>query len=204
MTIELSGRCFATVDYIASRWTHRHRERQTQLLPRRSHRSPSAAAGRLLGAVCLLLTIPASVLAAPNCSALLKQGCTCAIPLGAEADPIGSLTNIKGDVLVSGAGGFTPITAAVPVKVGDSIIVPTGGHAVFVAGSSCNRDLPSESNLVIRDIGGCACAMKVEANVDVKTTTGQIGTVVGLGALLAGGGTAALFLTHKHEQPVSP
>ena len=154
--------------------------------------SPRTVAKRRIAATlpaCLAMVASAVATAAPNCSQLVEQGCACGLAKPATpATPIGQLSEILGDVLVSGPDGFAPTAPTVPISLGDSVIVATGAHALFAStDGSCQRLLPAESNLVIRDLGDCACASQVSADVDVETTTGQIGAGTAAGAALLTG-----------------
>lgn len=155
--------------------------------------------------VCFALTgLSGSVLAAPNCTPLLQQGCACAVPIDpTAAAPLAQLSDIEGDVLVSGGDGFTPIGGPVPLNVGDSVIVPEGGSARLAAGEACDRELQPETSLVIREIDGCACVAQVEAEVDPQTT-GQIQFTPLLPLVLGTGGTITYFALQNNSSSVSP
>jgi len=160
---------------------------------------------------CLAVIAASAATAAPNCAALLEEhGCVCAMAVPeAQATPIGQLSEIAGDILVSGPDGFDQTASAMPVSLGDSIIVPAGAGAVFTSSdATCRHALPSESNLVFRQVGECACASEVAANVDVEPTTGRIGAETAVTAAILAGGALATYLVlesmNNDDNPVSP
>lgn len=156
----------------------------------------------LVAASATLITVSGEALAAANCSALLEQqDCACAVAIDRTTPgPLAELSNIQGDVLVSGTEGYTPIATVIPLNVGDSVIVPQDASAELSAGEACKRTLQPETSLVIREIDGCACLAQVEATLDPETT-GQIGETAGIAAFLAAGGTVTYFALNP---PVSP
>src|SRR3954447_26444344 len=70
------------------------------------------------------------------CSALLAQGCACAVPIVPGQAP-GVLTAIEGSVAISGPANFTPVTIPVPLSVGRGFIIGPDGKASLSFGPSC-------------------------------------------------------------------
>jgi hypothetical protein len=94
------------------------------------------------------------------CSSLGNQ-CACAVPLASF--PPGSATlNMQGSVLLEAQNpGADPSTAL--LNVGDSAIVLANGSASLTFPGGCSASLGPQSQLVIRNMSGCACASVVEA-----------------------------------------
>jgi len=175
--------------------------------------SPKTKAIRLACALSApVILASAGAAAAPNCAPLLEQGCVCGLAMPATlASPVGQLTDIVGGVLVSGPQGFVRTAPAMPIAVGDSIIVPSAAEALFTSNDGvCRQPLPAETNLVIRGLGECACASLV--SVDVETTTGQTGVETAVGAAILTGGGITTYLVvdsindanDNDDDPVSP
>ncbi|MEX0852709.1 MAG: hypothetical protein WD036_05410 [Bauldia sp.] len=157
---------------------------------------------RVLVVVCATVVCLPAALAAPNCQPLLQQGCACAVPIDLSGK-VGDLSGASENVVVNGQNGYGPTSAAVPLNVGASVIVPDNGRALFTAGPECSRELAARSNLVIREMDGCACIVQVDADIDVEATTGQIAAGLGLAGLLAGGGLVTFFALQAGDS-ISP
>ncbi len=156
-----------------------------------------------LSVVVLVAVLASGAAAAPNCSALLSQGCTCAVPVEAGS-PVGTLAVIAGDVRKSGAQQYTPlaVNTVVNLQPGDGILVGDRGEAELSAGGRCQaRKLGPQSSLVVREVNGCACVAVVGRQQTDTTETGSIAVGVG-GAVAAAAGAGGLFLLLDH--PISP
>ena len=119
---------------------------------------------RVLAAFILVApTLSGAAFAQAQCSALLDQGCACAVPLEAlRGNEFGELNPIVGDVLLTRTSGSHAVTSVENVNVGDGVVVLENGKASLKSGPSCLLQLPAQSSLVIRAVEGCACASLVE------------------------------------------
>jgi hypothetical protein len=133
----------------------------------------------------LCLGLPAAALAAPNCAAIqARLGCGCAVPV-VPGQPVGQLTGVHGDVKKTGEGAFTPVSADVPVQIGDGILTGKDGQALLTFGPACQQmKLASFTSVVVREVEGCACITSVDSG-------GAPVPPVGGGVAAGGAGAAA-------------
>jgi hypothetical protein len=145
---------------------------------------------------------------APTCTAVAAD-CACIIPLPPAGKPVANLTEVRGDVLVSGTSGMAPPQGGtIPLPVGASVAVPGNGWARLVA-AHCDKAIPEMSSLVIRPAGTCACASLVSTKPTVPVTNVQTGFSGGSTAAVVVGVTAAgglIYLLTKEgeDNSVSP
>ena len=147
--------------------------------------------------------------AGPQCSALIEQGCACAIDIAsANGAPVATLREIQGDVLKSAMGEYTPVSSPTGLNVGDGVLTKANGRAVVSADPACNLALGPQTSVVIGQTDGCACIAVVG---DWQAATGATGDDGdggggggGLAALFAAGGLAAFLALHQASNPVSP
>lgn len=172
---------------------------------------------RILAAFILVAPViaPAFAHAADTnaqCSALLDQGCACAVPLESlDGNVFGTLEPISGDVLLTRTTGSQTAISIENVSVGDSVTVLENGNALLNAGPTCQLQLPAQSSLVVREVEGCACASLVEvqrvASVPATEATGSgRGVLAAAVALAVAGGAAAILLSNGDDDgdSVSP
>jgi len=157
----------------------------------------------------LILAIPAhsgSALSQAVCTGSLGQDCACALPL-TDFDPgsTAQLSGITGNVNISTSSQFSSTDTAVVLDMGDSAVILENSGALLSFGPTCSRQLASQSSLVIRSVGGCACASLVEAEVAAETELGAAAVLAGVAAAAAVGTTAYLISQNDDEDDsVSP
>jgi len=142
---------------------------------------------------------------------LLCAGAACAQSVG----------NVKGNVLVNHGAGFAPITAATPLKIGDTVMARAGGSATLHYGDGCKVDVIPGTVLTLENVSPCSIVNKAEPADDqpVAQNTGGGGDnqqpgvppgVIAGGAFLAvAAGGLAIGLSNNHndhniETPASP
>ena len=119
-------------------------------------------------ALAVVLGFSGTAIAQDQCAALVSGGsCNCAKPLEAS-DVVARLSDVAGGVRITGRQGLASASRATPILIGDSVIVPSGGHAVFDFGASCSRTRANAS-VVVTAIGGCACARIENADVNAMS-----------------------------------
>lgn len=147
-----------------------------------------------------------------QCSALLNQGCACAVPLESLREGVfGQLNPIVGDVLLTKVSGSHAATSVENVSVGDGIVVLENGNASLNAGPSCTLQLPAQSSLVIRAVEDCACASLVETQRVAQSQNpsgggGRGGAALAAAAAIGVVGAGAAYLIYESDDgnPVSP
>ena len=158
--------------------------------------------------VAVMLGLPfraalAAPLDAPKCSvptaSQAERGCVLMLP------PNGNvlLDKINGNVLASGAGGFTPVTKPTYLKVGDTVLVKPDSQATLGTDATCQSTIGPNVSVVITQVdNGWACA-KVTGE---ETVAGEHAGALGGAVLLAAGigGVAALILLEHPQSSVSP
>jgi hypothetical protein len=88
----------------------------------------------------------------------LILGATVSLPaLAATVEPIATVQPVAGEVSLSRGHGFKGITAPTQAKVGDQVMVGTGGHGKIVYAEGCVVDVyPGH---VVGVAGSCKVAM---------------------------------------------
>jgi hypothetical protein len=161
----------------------------------------------------LALSLP--VHAQSQCSALIDQGYSCALPLNEfQNGTTARLSAIKGDIQITSDTQFSQAASVVPLNVGDAVVVLSGGSANLAFGPACSRQLPAQSSLVVRTQDGCVYPSIVEVQEFAQSQNLSVGEEgsAGMGAALVGEGLlasaalAALLLLDEDDDPdpVSP
>jgi hypothetical protein len=157
----------------------------------------------LVLASCLALATASGAFAAPDCSALLSQGCACVSAISKPGDVIGQLRVTGGDVRKTGAGDYTPLAPRTleHLSVGDGVIVGDKGEAYLTAGLNCKeRKLEPQTSVVVDDVNGCACVAIVGsegiAPLETGSTNGN-GRGAAIAATIAVGGGVYLLLKNS-------
>ncbi|MER9443608.1 hypothetical protein NKI79_19885 [Mesorhizobium sp. M0340] len=92
---------------------------------------------------------------APVSSFAQDGSCTCATAYQG-ASPIGSIGNVKGDVMISQVAGYGPAQAGGALDFGSRVVVgPKGAASVHVGG--CNLSVPANSTLDISRVENKIC-----------------------------------------------
>jgi hypothetical protein len=144
----------------------------------------------------------------PSCKAIPTE-CACIIPLPPAGKPVANLTDVRGEVLVSGTSGMVPPQGeSIPLSVGASVAVPGNGWARLVA-ANCDKAIPQMSSLVIRPAGSCACASLVSTKPTVPVINPQTGfsggsTMAVVVGATAAGGLIYLLTKQGEDNSVSP
>jgi len=121
-------------------------------------------------ALAMALGFSGAAIAQDRCAALVSGGaCSCAKPLAAGG-VVARLSDVVGGVQITGRQGLASASRATPILVGDSVVVPSSGSAVFDFGAGCSPTLANAS-VVVSAIDSCACA-RIE-NADVTATTSR-------------------------------
>ena len=153
---------------------------------------------RGLTALALIVSAAAAgpAWAAADCSALLSQGCTCAVSIVPGAS-IGEYT--QSAVGTPTAAGFTPTSVATQLYLGGSF---TSDDATFItAGPACqDRQLLANTTYIASEINGCACVHPLNTTIATNTSTAGSGVGMALGLAGVGAGAAAVLLV----KPASP
>lgn len=87
-----------------------------------------------------------------------------------------TLTPTAGEVMVNTGGGYQPVTSAIEVKAGDSILVNPGGSAQLVYGDCATYEINPGDVVYVAEQETIPCG------------AGGGGAGLGLGALGGGGG----------------
>lgn len=142
--------------------------------------------GFTAAAVMISIAAGGPAWAAVDCSALLNEGYTCAVPI-APGQPVGELTRLGAGVQNTGTGGFTPVKSN--LNVGDQFNVGSDGATFITAGPECQTvQVPVNSIVTVTEINGCA-AVKIENNPTIAG--GDNGAAMGLGVAAVGAGVVA-------------
>lgn len=93
---------------------------------------------------------------APVASFAQDGSCGCATAYRGPGNPIGSITQVKGDVVVSQTTGYDTAKVGGGLDFGSRVVVGPKGSAVVKAGG-CNVSVPANSSLDISRVGDKVC-----------------------------------------------
>ncbi|MER9051665.1 hypothetical protein NKH89_31310 [Mesorhizobium sp. M0923] len=143
---------------------------------------------------------------APVSSFAQDGSCTCATAY-TGVNPIGSIGNVNGDVMVSQVAGYRPAQAGGALDFGSRVVVGGKGSASVNVGS-CNLSVPANSTLDISRVENKICL-----NVLGSEHTAQTGNSTGasnnntplfiFGGLALGAGVLAATADKDHGHAVS-
>jgi hypothetical protein len=176
---------------------------------------------RILATVAISALLGFSTLAAaekPAVPVVPTAAAKCLCVLQADAGPkVGILQDIRGQVLVADAAGYTPVKSGAELSIGDRIILLGGGKAKLAAGPTCQKQLASGSivSIVANEKNVCISqALRVTAAADLPPPPEEedddlLGLLL-FGASAAAGGISIFLLTRDgdrdrdRDRPVSP
>ncbi|MER8509606.1 hypothetical protein NKH91_13165 [Mesorhizobium sp. M0894] len=143
---------------------------------------------------------------APVSSFAQDGSCTCATAYQG-VNPIGSIGNVNGNVMVSQVAGYGPAQAGGALDFGSRVVVGSKGSASVNVGS-CNLSVPANSTLDISRVENKICL-----NVLGSEHTAQTGNSTGasnnntplfiFGGLALGAGVLAATADKDHGHAVS-
>lgn len=155
--------------------------------------------------VAVSTVMPSLVFAQP------AADCQCVVPVaaGGVQAPVGQMTSVAGNVLVTGAAGPRAAEPGSTLQIGDQVTVgPQSSASLSVSGCDLQLAAQSEANLIMSDGNMCVAV----ADTSVQATGQQ--AAAGAGGSNAGlalfGGLAALQLgagllfDRGERTPVSP
>jgi hypothetical protein len=128
----------------------------------------------LIGTFLALVTI-----APGNASA--EDACACTAPIPTGSSPLGSLTSVTGNVLVTEDSGYVPAEVGAGLHAGSRVILGSESMATMQVGKGCTVPLSQNSSatLVIADQQLCVqvttpqSAAATQTLVSPETTYGQ-------------------------------
>ena len=151
-------------------------------------------------------------------SALLATGLASVAMAQDAAAPLATVQSVSGNVLVSTADGYQPVTANMPLKAGDRLMVLEGGAVSLTYQGGCIDVVNTTSVYTVPVASPCANAAvaAAEAPADAAGSTGATGStggagytptagVIGAGILVAAAAVGvALDDSDDDPAPVSP
>jgi hypothetical protein len=154
-------------------------------------RSPHILAGTLLA-----LAASVSVAAAQDAPA-----CACAVPMTVGSAPLGSLTEVNGNVMVTQAAGYVAAQEGTGLLPGSRVVLGSDASATLRIGEDCSLDLLPNSTATLLSTDQQLCvqlatpqtAAQSSTIVSPKATYGQsVDGASGVNVPLAIFGTAVL------------
>lgn len=132
------------------------------------------------------------LLAAPE--AVAQQTCSCLASVPASADAIGRLTQVRGDVQMSQAGGYAGVDAEAPVYAGARIMTGAQASASLAIGANCALDIPANATVKVDPIEGGMCVSLETPTATIVPASSEPGMLPVLLGGAAVGGAAALII----------
>ena len=135
--------------------------------------------------------------AVPDVSAQTVKNCACVLPSGGPASPVGTVTGVVGQVMISQPDGFVPAEVGGNIELGSKLIIGPQSRAVVAFGPNCPINIiPENIDLSILPENGNACVRLSqidEANQleDPNVTPAQAGLLGGMATGAAAGAVAA-------------
>jgi hypothetical protein len=103
-----------------------------------------------------------------------------------------------GQVLVNQGSGYQQVVGSSDVKAGSTVVVNPGGSAQILYPDGCSVSVQPGSVYTIQSQSPCLAADGGQAS-----SSGVSGTTLAVGAVVIGGGVAALVLLNK-DKSASP
>jgi hypothetical protein len=150
--------------------------------------------------------------ALPRVASALLAACIANVAMAQDAAaPLATVKSVNGNVLVSTADGYQPLTADMPLKAGDRLMVLEGGEVSLTYQGGCVDVVNTASVYTVPGVAPC------EAVASTASTTAATGGsfsggrfissdgLIGI-AILAGAAAAGMALDgpNDDEVPVSP
>jgi hypothetical protein len=104
----------------------------------------------------------------------------------------------QGQVLVNQGSGYQQVAGSVDVGSGSTVVVNPGGSAQIVYPDGCSVAVQPGSVYTIAPQSPCL------AQGGGETSSGLNGTTLAIGAVVVGGGVAALLLLSNGDKSASP
>ncbi|MCP4383342.1 MAG: hypothetical protein GY798_18305 [Hyphomicrobiales bacterium] len=156
----------------------------------------------------LALTVAVSATVPTGSFAADVGECVCPVDADAEVlcldavdasdgGALGFLTEIEGDIKVTGLAGYSSASEGVGLFAGDDVVFPYGSEALLNFAPSCQARIDGNATLVVRQDGICACAALLAPKRGALLPL----ALLGLGA--AGVGIYYL-IDDSDDDPVSP
>jgi hypothetical protein len=103
----------------------------------------------------------------------------------------------QGQVLVNQGSGYQQVAGSIEASPGATVVVNPGGAAQIVYPDGCSVAVQPGSVYTIAPQSPCLAQ-------NGQATTGVNGTTLALGAVVVGGGVAALLLLNSNDKAASP
>lgn len=149
-------------------------------------------------------------------SALLASSLASVAMAQDAAAPLATVQSVSGNVLISTADGYTPLTADTLIKPGDRITILEGGQVSLAYQGGCVDVVNTASIYTVPVTSPCAAVASTPAEgAAAPTGAAASGGGGGMGAwgskealigvgILAGAAAVGVALDNDDEQPVSP
>jgi hypothetical protein len=108
-----------------------------------------------------------------------------------------TISATQGQVLVNQGSGYQQVVGSVDAGSGATVVVNPGGSAQIVYPDGCTVAVQPGSVYTISAQSPCLAQ-------GGQTTSGVDGTTLALGAVVVGGGVAALLLLNSNDKSASP
>lgn len=158
--------------------------------------------------------------ALPRVASALLAACIANVAMAQDAAaPLATVKSVNGNVLVSTADGYQPLTADMPLKAGDRLMVLEGGEVALTYQGGCVDVVNTASVYTVPGVAPCEAVASTtsEAATPPASTTAATGGsfsggrfissdgLIGI-AILAGAAAAGMALDgpNDDEVPVSP
>jgi len=104
--------------------------------------------------------------------------------VSASAAPAAKLSSMDGPILVNQGTGFSPVTEATVLRVGDRLLSLRGAHAHLIYANGCMVSLKANAMITVADMShGAPCKLAASQVVDTDFTGDQAQAgVAGVGA----------------------
>lgn len=110
----------------------------------------------------------------------------------------------QGDLSINQGSGFQPVNARVDAKIGDSVVVTSGGSATLVYDDGCQVQVQPGAVVTVAPLSPCAASSYAQGGPNTDANTGTA-----LGALAVVGGITAGIVyegtqNNNNSSPSSP
>jgi len=131
----------------------------------------------------LVGTLLALAAGASHAAAQEAPICACSVPMTVGAAPLGSLTEVNGNVMVTQAAGYVAAEEGTGLWPGSRVVLGADASATLRVGKDCALDLPANSTATLLATGQQLCVQvaaplttaRSSTLVSPQTTYGQTG-----------------------------
>ena len=116
-------------------------------------------------------TLLALAASASFAAAQEAPACACAVPMTVGSTPLGSLTDVEGNVMVTQAAGYAAAQEGTGLQPGSRVILGADASATLRIGEACALDLIANSTATLLPTDGQLCVQLATPQTTARSST---------------------------------